>query len=571
MLPEEIEFLELEVPMAKQCANLHTRAFQGFYLTSLGKPFLEYYYKSCARDPFQISVVAVQRETREVYGFAVGTASPRRSRLQHLKRPIQLVSCLAPALIHRPRLGISLIKRIVDRTQQNDTPAGALLSSIAVAPEAKGTGLAKKLIKAWQETAIRHHARTAYLTTDSHDNDRARRFYEQAGWSETARATTSYGRVMSHYTWAPPARKPKALQIVGGSEYGGASRIIQSIAVATRNDFDVSVLTTEHRLAANLENLGIRTLRFEGIERSISPLADLRTTLRLAQYLTIRPYDVVHAHTFKGGVIGRLAAKWSGTPTIIYTLHNFAYPASSGHFFRMVNYSIEKLLGQFTHETTTVSEPLFVEAISKGVQKANRTHLIANGIEDTDAARDRTLNDSIIKIVYHGRLAREKGLEELVRAFDILAMSDARIELAMYGEGPLRDDLDILTQSLSTSARIAMPGFCEEIATVLASADIVVQPSHREGQSIALIEALRAGACIIASDIPANRHVLEGSLSECLFKCGDTRALTEALATAIASPEIRASRGKLARRRYQDRYTAEIMENRYKSLYQQTL
>lgn len=565
----DIQLVTLNQELAQSCARIHEQAFPDFFLTQLGRGFLRHYYATCAKDPHRITVIAIHRESNEVLGFAVGTSSPGKSRLHHLRNSLRAAQALLPALYRRPPVAIDVAHRLFDRSRPDRTVTAdaAVLSSIAVAPKSRGTGLSRQLLRKWQDQAHDLGVHRAFLTTDATNNQRARSFYKSSGWKLAEIVRTDYGREMAYYTWGAEPRKVKALQVVGGSSYGGASKIIRDIAEATMDTYDVAVLTSEPRLTRDLKGLGVPVVPFQGINRPIRPIADLKSIIGLTRILKNGNYDIVHAHTFKGGLVSRVAAVLAGTPTVIYTVHNFAYPAKSGSMTRVLNYRLEAVLARATDAITYVSQHLLDEALEHRVSTPNQSHLIPNGIPELRNIPDRVADKSTVDLVYHGRIAPEKGLEEMLAAFDLVAAQHSEVHLWLYGDGPLLPLIQRIASTMLASARVHIMGFHTEVSDILATADIAIQPSHREGLSIALLEAMRAGCCIVASDIPANRTAFGNTLSENLFQCGSESDLAAHLLRRIVNPEVRTAEGITARSRFLECFTSDHMKSCYETLY----
>jgi ribosomal protein S18 acetylase RimI-like enzyme len=163
-------------------ANVHLRAFEGFFLTSLGRRFLRTLYAETLDDPGGILVVA--KRGGEVVGFVAGYRSERQFYRRLKKKPVRLVLSLLGPMLRRPRLALDIVKRFRHQTVAAEAHehGSAYLSSIGVQPEASGLGIGVRLLQEFCTAAAQRGYAAVYLTTDADHNNRANRFYARAGF-----------------------------------------------------------------------------------------------------------------------------------------------------------------------------------------------------------------------------------------------------------------------------------------------------------------------------------------------------------------------------------------------------
>ncbi len=165
-------------------AKIHSEAFPGFFLTTLGIRFLAVMYKAFLMNPSSIFVVH-ESESGDLNGFAVGAMqSENKDRKMAMKMLPQFIWAVLPALFSHP---IVVFKRLTARFfQTGEAPFipsdAAVLRSIGVQPVARGGGLASSLLVAFEEVSKNRGAKQVYLTTDADNNERAQRFYEKNGY-----------------------------------------------------------------------------------------------------------------------------------------------------------------------------------------------------------------------------------------------------------------------------------------------------------------------------------------------------------------------------------------------------
>jgi ribosomal protein S18 acetylase RimI-like enzyme len=185
---------------AEELARLHREAFPSFFLSSLGVPFLRQFYGGFAEDSSAVALVARDSSGRAV-GAVVGTVEPSGyfSRLLR-SRLLPFGVAAARAVLRNPRAASRLVRAVAYRGTEAAPSAGALLSSICVAPTYQGTGAGRLLLGDWERAVVERGTMAAHLTTDADANDGVNAFYQAAGWRLHDTFRTREGRLMNTYT-----------------------------------------------------------------------------------------------------------------------------------------------------------------------------------------------------------------------------------------------------------------------------------------------------------------------------------------------------------------------------------
>lgn len=173
-------------------------------------------------------------------------------------------------------------------------------------------------------------------------------------------------------------------------------------------------------------------------------------------------------------------------------------------------------------------------------------------------------------ILYTGRLAQEKGVDFLVRAYATVAPSFLT-RLYILGDGPERKKLKALIEQLQISDRVVMLPAVEEVLSFLQIADIFVMPSHSEGISNSILEAMACGVPVIATGTPGNVDLIEDGVTGLLVPPGDITEMSAALTTLLTNSEKAQNLSRQAHNMVQHNYDIGIMVNRYIALYKSLL
>ena len=383
----------------------------------------------------------------------------------------------------------------------------------------------------------------------------------------------------------------RILHVIGDSAYGGGSKIICAVAVASqRAGHDVAVLTTSPRFHEVLAAAGVPVLDRDWIRRRPDPWTDLRGVAGLTAHLRRERYDLVHTHTTRGGMLGRLAARRARTPWVVHTAHGFAVAESDAAWKQSAYFALERLAARWCDEVVTVSAHHGRWAAAYGVRPRAGLRVIPNGVPDAvpdavpgavpDAAPAATTPAATTPaaarsggtpcLLHFGRIADGKGIDVLLAA---VARLHARLPVAerprllVAGDGPAVAQERARATALGLGDAVTWLGQRDDLPTLLYAADLVVLPSRREGLSLALLEAMAAGRPIVASALGGNAEALDGGRCGVLVPPGDPRALTEAMADLLAHPDRARALAAAARGRYLDAYRLERMVDDYLALY----
>ncbi|MCS7026881.1 MAG: glycosyltransferase family 4 protein [Bryobacteraceae bacterium] len=374
----------------------------------------------------------------------------------------------------------------------------------------------------------------------------------------------------------------RILHVLGDSKFGGASLGILRLARYWRLlGWEVAVLATDPNFQEAAAQLDISVIPLDVIWRRIHPLKDLCGLFRLIRFLRSQPYTIVHTHTTKAGFVGRIAARLSSVPIVVHTAHGFAFHEGSSRLRIAFYVLLERFASWFCDKVVTVSDFHAVWGKRLGIAAAEKIQSISNGIPDMPpqaAGRRPAIRDSLdlsrdtLMLLTHGRLAPEKGLEDLLEAIAILRSSATpKFKLFLAGAGPLEEVLRRQVRRLALEDLVSFLGFRKDTHELLIAADLVVLPSWREGLSIALLESMAAGCAIVTTSIGPNREPTRDGKCAWLVPPKCPKKLAAAIETLLKDAELRRHYGALARTAFEETYFLDRMLQGYEQLYRTLL
>jgi glycosyltransferase involved in cell wall biosynthesis len=374
----------------------------------------------------------------------------------------------------------------------------------------------------------------------------------------------------------------RLLHIVGASKFGGEAFVVRHIAdMAESLGWQVAVLATDPAAQAFYDTHGIPVVPLDAVRRPINPYRDLQGLWEVFRYLRCCRYDMVHTHTSKGGIIGRLAARWARVPVIVHTVHGFAFHEESTRGQVTVYAQAERLAARCCDRVVTVSHFHREWALKLGIGDADKIVAIPNGItseyltprcDPQNTRKTWGVGPDELAIVSVGRLAEQKGLAYLIRTVPLLRQHlGARFRIILAGVGESEASLKSLVREVNGENHVLFLGFRQDVGDILAAADIVAIPSLWEGMSISLLEAMAARRPIVTTSIGSNLEVTKNGECALLVPPKNPDALSHAILSLAKSKAMRESLAATGERVFKEEYTAERMAERYRDVYLELL
>ena len=268
-------------------------------------------------------------------------------------------------------------------------------------------------------------------------------------------------------------------------------------------------------------------------------------TLRLAAVVRRTRPDVVHLHSAKAGLAGRLAVR-GRTPTL-FQPHAWSFEAAEGLTGRLSR-TWERRAARWSHLVVAVSAAEAERGRDAGV--SGPVLVAHNGVDvDTRTPRPRDTARAALGLgpgplaVCVGRLTEQKGQVDLVAAWPDVRARVPGAELALVGDGPARAELE-----QSATAGVVLAGAVDDPTQWYAAADVVVVPSRWEGMALVPLEAMASGRSVVATDVDGMRESVGGAAGA-VVPVGDPAALVDALAGRLADPELADREGHAGRER----------------------
>lgn len=353
-------------------------------------------------------------------------------------------------------------------------------------------------------------------------------------------------------------------------EYGGAQVHVRDLALAAKEQgYNVTILTGSLGVASQeAVELGLDVVQVPELVREISPAKDVAAVLTIAKMIKKRKIMLLHCHSSKAGIIGRLAARKARIPAI-FTAHGWAFTDGVSPTKKLIYRAIEKLMAPLASRIITVSEYDRDLGLRSGISKEPHMVAIQNGMPNTPIlSRElRNMSDPI-KLIMVARIAQPKNQALLMHALSDIK-SD-RWTLTIVGGG-CDSELRSIASTCGIQDKVTFLGQRRDVPELLASHDVFCLISKWEGFPLTIVEAMRSGMPVIASDVGGCKEAIENGVSGSLVPRDGRNEIGDAVRKLISDPSLVASQGAAGRAIYEARLTFEDMSAKTFAIYESVI
>nr|WP_255216528.1 glycosyltransferase family 4 protein [Pseudenhygromyxa sp. WMMC2535] len=297
-----------------------------------------------------------------------------------------------------------------------------------------------------------------------------------------------------------------------------------------------------------LRAVGVPVWPLPSLIREIDPRADLRVLAELRAALRAFAPDLVSTHSTKAGWVGRVVARAMGVPVVV-TAHGWLLTPGALEPWQRVAWLAERSLAPLSAAVIAVSNYDRAIALEHRVVPADKLRVVHNALPERGG--EQQLADpqrAPPKIIAVARLQEPKDPLTLIAALAELREQAWTCEL--IGDGPMQSEVEAAVAAAGLGERVRLLGARDDVPERLAQAQIFVLPTRREGFPISILEAMRAGLPVVASDVGGIAEAVLDGRTGALVPAADAGALARALAPLIADADRRVALGEAGRRRF---------------------
>ncbi len=348
-------------------------------------------------------------------------------------------------------------------------------------------------------------------------------------------------------------------------DLGGAQQVaLEGVARLDSERFDVELLAGPGGglEAEARQRLGSR-FKIAPLLHPISPLRDLWALVWLwLHFIRVRP-DIVHTHSSKAGLIGRIAAFFAAVPCVVHTVHGWSFHDFQGRLLRFLYINLERLCGRLTQRFFVVAQSCRDKGLLLGIGRAGSYEVLRAAVDLKAWQSQRRERSSLNAALKHLGLASLKSGEKVVgcianlklqkNPFDFVRVASRvlktqpRTRFVYVGDGPLMSEVKALAKQWGVAKQVAFLGWVQEPRFLAAGFDVFLLTSLWEGLPCVFPQALSMGLPVVATHVDGASELIVEGRNGYLAQPMDVESMAERVTRLLASSTLRAKISRSAR------------------------
>jgi len=342
----------------------------------------------------------------------------------------------------------------------------------------------------------------------------------------------------------------KVAHIITKLELGGAQRVaLAMVSHLDRRRFHPILITGEPGLldeeARSLP--GVDFHQVPTLVRPIRPLADLRALYALTRLLRRLKPDIVHTHSSKAGIVGRLAARLAGVPIVVHTIHGYGFTPAQHPMLRRALIAVEWLIARITTQFIAVSQANRQQGISLGLFSADRCAIVRCGVDllefrhtrvDVEKKRrelNLVPNHPVVGMI--APLKPQKAPVDYVCLAALVRRVLPEAQFLLIGDGELRAEVEAAVREASLECSFHLLGWRHDIAEILKTLDVFVLTSRWEGLPRVYLEALSSGVPVVGTNVDGAAEAVLDGVNGYLVEPGNLNRMAKEVIGLLRDPE----------------------------------
>lgn len=320
-----------------------------------------------------------------------------------------------------------------------------------------------------------------------------------------------------------------------------------------------------------------RYFAFNSLRREVRPHLDIAFALAFARFLAVEKVDILHTHSSKAGILGRLAAWIARTPVVIHTVHGWGFNDYQSRIVRSIYVGMEKWAALRTDVLFAVSRENMERGLKEGIGDRLQYRIIRSGIDISEFAAPSRSRRKVRKalgvpakaplVINVGNFKPQKAPLDFVRAAAIAGARFPAARFLMLGDGELRPAAEKLAAKLGMGSRIVFAGWRRDVPDLLHASDLFALSSLFEGLPRSVLQAQAAGLPVAATKAGGTPEAVSEGVSGYLVRPGDYRGLGGAICRLLGDRKRALVFGRAGRTNLGKEFSIEKMlrdiENEY--------
>lgn len=372
----------------------------------------------------------------------------------------------------------------------------------------------------------------------------------------------------------------RILYIITKLELGGAQKqLLSLICRLDRAEFHPLLFASSGILDDEARAIGGLELHLSHyLDRSVNILKDLLAFWEIYRFIRKNKIDIVHTHSSKAGILGRLAAKAAGVKVILHSVHGWSFHDFQNTFAKRLFLFLERSCAAFTDKIIVVSKSDKSKGLKEAIGEENKYKVIPYGINhDEFYNQDNALCDELnippsdILVGMVACFKPQKAPLDYIKVARIAAGQVKNVKFVLIGDGALRSKISKLISEYNLKDKVFLAGWRQDVPKILPALDIFLLTSLWEGFPVVALEACAAGKPVLVTNTGGIAEFIQEGKNGFLINPGETEKMAEKLLVLINDEVLRKQMGEKARQSVQGVFLIDTMVNSHQSLYRKAL
>jgi glycosyltransferase involved in cell wall biosynthesis len=371
--------------------------------------------------------------------------------------------------------------------------------------------------------------------------------------------------------------------IVGGAQ---ENTLLTAIGQHRTPGFRVTLLAgiddgPEGNLHDEARAAGVDLQLMRELVRPIAPLRDTITLAKLTAFCRRGRYDIVHTHSSKAGILGRLAARAAGVPIVVHTLHSLVFGEHATRFQNGLFIVLKRTVAPLTHRFISVCDATRRGALAKGIGSPERHCVIYSGfpiepflrireeLSVAEAKRRAGLDPGHLVVGKVARISQQKGHDHFVEAARLIAAAEPRARFLLVGDGNRRQLIEDRIDELGLRERFVLAGLVppEAVPALMQAMDVVVHTSVREGLARVIPQAAAVGKPVVGFALDGTPEAIQHGVSGFCARPYDAADVAARVLEILPDEERRRRMGEAGRAFAAANFPVQVMVDRINAVY----
>ena len=326
----------------------------------------------------------------------------------------------------------------------------------------------------------------------------------------------------------------------------------------------------EGELLSRISVPELEVVTIDEMVREISPGKDFKAYCKLKKYFKKEQFDVVHTHSSKAGVIGRLAAKAAKVPCIVHTVHGQAFHEYEKPWKNFIYKLSERIAAYPSDRIYAVAQAMIDQCIKARIAPAEKYQVVYSGMDieaflnaqRSDALRQKLNIPSDAKVIVTlARLFELKGYDDVLKGFPMVLQAIPNAHLLIIGDGVLRESLEAEAAEKGFADKVHFAGLIspDKVPEYLILGDILWHLSLREGLPRSVVQALACGIPACGYQLDGTPEVIHHNITGICVPARDIEAIVQGTIELLQNPEKARQAGAAGRELVRERFDKERM------------